>query len=100
MVIGCHSHQHRSLATLTEEELRSDLTTSMQLVVKYLGSSHFLPFCYPYGKENSFTGDVVKLLKRLGFVCSFSTEVGQNYPGIELYALRRFDCKEVSAGPD
>jgi peptidoglycan/xylan/chitin deacetylase (PgdA/CDA1 family) len=95
MIIGGHSHQHRSLATLSEEELSSDLSTSTELLLKYLQPSHPLPFSYPYGKKNSFSDAVAQFLKRLGFICAFSTEIGQNDPGIDLFALRRIDCKEA-----
>jgi peptidoglycan/xylan/chitin deacetylase (PgdA/CDA1 family) len=95
MIIGGHSHTHRPLAKLTETELQSDLATCCDLMTANLLPQARWPFCYPYGKADSFNPQAVVTLERLGFCCSFATEVGTNQPGGNLYALRRFDCKDI-----
>jgi peptidoglycan/xylan/chitin deacetylase (PgdA/CDA1 family) len=95
MVIGGHSHTHRPLAKLSGTELELDLVTCWDLMIANLMPQARWPFCYPYGKIDSFTPEAVVTLKRLGFCCSFATEAGANQLGANLYALRRFDCKDI-----
>jgi peptidoglycan/xylan/chitin deacetylase (PgdA/CDA1 family) len=96
MVIGGHSHQHKPLATLCDEALQRDLSTCQRLLGEHLRPQTLWPFSYPYGKQESFNNTAVRHLKRLGFSCAFSTEVGANSPGMDAFALRRLDCKEAA----
>jgi hypothetical protein len=98
MVIGGHSHKHKPLATLPQAALEWDLTTSMSLLGRYLRPQALWPFSYPYGKKDSFTDTAVAQLKRLGFACSFSTEVGANSPGADFFGVKRLDCKDAPQG--
>jgi peptidoglycan/xylan/chitin deacetylase (PgdA/CDA1 family) len=95
MLIGGHSHQHRPLATLSPEELQWDLTTCQRLLVEHLHPQTLWPFCYPYGKQDSFNDATVQGLKELRFGCAFSTEVGTNRPGMNTFVLHRLDCKDA-----
>lgn len=95
MILGGHSHCHKPLSSLSAEELESDLATCHEVLVANLHPQGNWPFCYPYGKKDSFSSASLEQLKRFGFVCSFSTEVGSNVPGADLFALRRLDCKDV-----
>jgi peptidoglycan/xylan/chitin deacetylase (PgdA/CDA1 family) len=95
MVVGGHSHQHKSLSSLSDKELESDLTTCHQSLREKLHDQPLWPFCYPYGKRDSFNGDTLRWLKHLGFACSFSTEVGSNTSGTDAFAIRRLDCKDI-----
>jgi peptidoglycan/xylan/chitin deacetylase (PgdA/CDA1 family) len=95
MLIGGHSHQHKPLAALSDEELYSDLSTCWRLLAEHLQPQTFWPFCYPYGQKDSFDDTVIATLKQLGFACSFSTEAGANLPGMDSFALRRIDCKDA-----
>jgi peptidoglycan/xylan/chitin deacetylase (PgdA/CDA1 family) len=96
MLIGGHSHRHRPLAGLGEEELDRDLTTCRRFLRERLQPQSLWPFCYPYGKKESFGDAAVRQLKRLEFTCSFSTESGMNHSGMDMFALRRLDCKDAS----
>lgn len=96
MLIGGHSHQHRSLATLSERALHWDLNTCHQLLREHLKPQTFWPFSYPYGTKDSFSEATVSELKELGFTCSFSTETGSNPPGEDLFALHRTDCNDAA----
>ena len=99
MVMGGHSHHHKPLATLSDAELRWELRTCQGLLAEYLEPQALWPFSYPYGKQDSFHTAAARQLKRLGFSCSFGTEVGPNLPGMDLFALRRIDCKDALVGP-
>src|SRR5262249_51265172 len=67
MLIGGHSHQHKPLAPLSDEELYSDLTSCWRLLLENLRPQPFWPFCYPYGQKNSFNDTTIATLKQLGF---------------------------------
>jgi peptidoglycan/xylan/chitin deacetylase (PgdA/CDA1 family) len=95
MIIGGHSHQHRPLATLSDDRLQWDLNTCQTLLLQQLNPQPYWPFSYPYGKKDSYSEQAVNDLSRLGFTCSFSTEVGPNSPATDLFALRRLDCKDA-----
>src|ERR1700676_769497 len=95
MVIGRHSHVHRPLATLETSDLNRDLDRCRQLLHANLKPQEYWPFSYPYGKGNSFDGRVVAILRRLGFCCSLCTDNGMNLPGVDLFAIRRVDCKQI-----
>jgi peptidoglycan/xylan/chitin deacetylase (PgdA/CDA1 family) len=95
MLIGGHSHQHKPLATLSNAELYWDLSTCQRLLTEHLQPQGLWPFCYPYGKQDSFNDAAVRELKRLGFHCSYDTEVDVNLPGMDLFTLHRIDCKDA-----
>jgi peptidoglycan/xylan/chitin deacetylase (PgdA/CDA1 family) len=95
MLIGGHSHQHKPLATLSDEELHWDLSTCQRLLTEHLQPQTYWPFCYPYGQKDSFNALTVTQLKQLGFTCAFSTEVDRNIPGTQVFAIRRFDCNDI-----
>jgi hypothetical protein len=71
------------------------LSTRQRLLTEHLQPQALWPFSYPYGKQDSFGDIAVKQLKRLGFSCSFSTEVGANIPGMDGFVLCRIDCKDA-----
>jgi peptidoglycan/xylan/chitin deacetylase (PgdA/CDA1 family) len=95
MLFGGHSHRHQPLAGLSEEDLISDLTMCRQLLGEHLKPQSLWPFSYPYGKRESFCDAAIKHLERLGFTCSFTTELGANLSGTDVFALRRLDCKDA-----
>jgi peptidoglycan/xylan/chitin deacetylase (PgdA/CDA1 family) len=95
MIIGGHSHQHKPLAALADEELYSDLTTCWRLLLEHLQPQSFWPFCYPYGQKDSFNDTTIAALKQIGFACSFSTESGINPPAMDTFTLRRIDCNDA-----
>ncbi|MBI2479431.1 MAG: polysaccharide deacetylase family protein [Planctomycetia bacterium] len=96
MIMGGHSHRHVPLAKLSPSDELEDLHTSTQLLHRRLASQRAWPFSYPYGKPvQSFDDDTVQILHDLDFTCAFSTEVGINQPGDDLFRLRRIDCKDV-----
>jgi peptidoglycan/xylan/chitin deacetylase (PgdA/CDA1 family) len=97
MAIGGHSHEHRPLATLRYSELSEDLTKNWGLIQKNLDPQPIWPFSYPYGKADSFNRNTVEILRQLGYGISLCTEPGDNLPGIDLFAVRRVDCKDILA---
>ncbi len=99
MAIGGHTHQHRPLACLSDGELKEDLETCSSLLRANLSPQSIWPFCYPYGKSDSFQPAAVDLLKQLGFACSFTTETGSIEPLADPFRITRFDCKKAPTRP-
>ncbi len=95
MRIGGHSHAHRALGSLSDAEQIEDLTRCREALARNLRPQSHWPFCYPYGKRASFNARTIECLRDLGYDCAFSTEVGDNAPGADAFALHRFDCKEL-----
>lgn len=95
MLIGGHSHHHLPLARLNADQQAGDLHTCFQLLQQRLTPQACWPFSYPYGKRDSFNQVTAAQLARLGFACAFTTEVGANAAGADVFALRRMDGKEV-----
>jgi len=95
MVIGGHTHDHRPLATLPEDQLESDTRLCRELLRTRIGEQPLWPFCYPYGRQNSFNNAAVRSIQREGFDCAFTTESGSNQPGIDLYRIHRVDCNKA-----
>jgi peptidoglycan/xylan/chitin deacetylase (PgdA/CDA1 family) len=100
MRIGGHTHRHRPLASLGDDEWRSDLEVSTALLYRHLEPQALWPFCFPYGKRESFPDAAPDGLEQLGYACAFTTEKGPNRPGEARFLLRRVDCKQapVAAG--
>ncbi len=97
MVIGGHSHRHQALATMTDDAQTDDLTLCHRLIRQNLNAQTRWPFTYPYGKQHTFNATTVRELQRLGFACSFATEVGATAVGDDVFAIRRIDCKDATA---
>ncbi|HLG98177.1 MAG TPA: polysaccharide deacetylase family protein [Bryobacteraceae bacterium] len=94
MALGGHTHEHRPLSRLSHAELAEDLSTCRRLLDANLRPAHW-PFCYPYGKSDSFNQESVDVLRKIGFRCAFTTETGPNKPGVDLYRVTRVDCKNA-----
>ncbi len=95
MILGGHSHRHLPLGAITDDGQAEDLKSCHRLLMENLLPQSQWPFSYPYGKQFSFNQVTVQQLNRIGFGCSFATEVGTNRPGTDLFAIRRIDCKDV-----
>jgi peptidoglycan/xylan/chitin deacetylase (PgdA/CDA1 family) len=94
MLFGGHTHSHRRLSTLSPAEQRDELGRSLALLKDHVPDQPLWPFCYPFGKANSFDAHTVALLRELGYVCSFMTVPGEILPGTDLFGLPRIDPKE------
>lgn len=95
MKIGGHTHRHPVLSRLPDAAQTEELEACTQRLDSGLGADPSRPFCYPYGKAATFNAHTVRELKRLGFNCAFSTEVGHSEPGTDLYSIRRIDPKDI-----
>jgi len=84
---GAHTATHRQLTQLSLEEAKKEIEESKK-VVSQLTHKPVKTFCYPYGEYNEA---IKKLVKKCGFLCAFSTRPGINYPGQDLFEIKRID---------
>jgi len=95
MVLGGHTHEHRPLAGLPDSVLKDDLIQCGELLRRRTKHQALTPFCYPYGKADSFDDRAKTQIKDLGFCCAFTTVSGSNEPETDLFAIQRVDCKRA-----
>lgn len=97
MVLGGHSHCHKALGVMNEQDQQNDLSSCTDLLKKRVGEQPLWPFCYPYGNPaNAFNAHTVDLLRELGYCCAYTTAQGANPPGSDLFRLQRFDTTDLT----
>ncbi len=93
MVLGGHSHAHEVLSKMTRPALRHDLVQCGTLLGTHLRPQPLWPFSYPYGHADATSANEVR---QIGFSCAFTTQVGPNDPGGDVFRIRRFDPKDAA----
>ena len=88
--IGNHSHTHEYLIDFTNEEIRKDLTNSLNIFKKELGkNSNF--FSYPFGE---YSTDLKKIVVDLGFKYAFGQHSGVVDQTKNYFEMPRFPINE------
>jgi peptidoglycan/xylan/chitin deacetylase (PgdA/CDA1 family) len=80
MTVGAHTHTHRMLAPLSEEEQRKELVESRSMLRDRLRSA-VETVAYPLGAECSFTSETMRLARQTGYRAAFSFYGGLNRAG-------------------
>lgn len=90
-----HTHTHRYLGNLSEEEVRWEFENSTR-ILKERGHNHDI-MVYPYGSENKIVRQVAREYTRVGIHISG----GINIPPLETFKLNRVNMvpSEDSMGP-
>jgi len=83
--IGCHTHTHPDLTTLSPQALEREVIGSKRVLEDALGRA-IEAFCYPYGARNSVVATVVR---RAGFAMAFTIDLGGVGPRDDPYQLNR-----------
>ena len=92
--VGGHTHRHKALSALDEEQQRRDLERSTTVLSARLGAGQ-RAFAYPYGKPSTYTQNTVGHLKRLGYFCAFNTTIDHGLPGTSRWEIPRIDPKDL-----
>jgi len=88
--IGNHSHTHEYLIDFTNEEVKKDLTNSINIFKKELGkNSNF--FSYPFGE---YSTDLKKIVIDLGFKYAFGQHSGVVDETKNYFEMPRFPINE------
>ncbi len=86
--IGGHSHSHKILSFLSAEELKDEITTSIDLIRQHVGL-RVRHYSYPEGLEHCYSNNVIKVLRNQGIVCCPTAVDGINDSQTDLFRLRR-----------
>jgi len=88
--IGNHSHSHEYLVDWKEDEIKSDLETSIKIFKKELGHSPKI-FSYPFGEYGS---NLKKIVESYNFEFAFGQHSGVIDPTKNFLELPRFPVNE------
>ncbi len=85
---GGHSHTHPILSYLSENELRREVSISLDLLKSkgHVGPTHY---SYPEGQEYCFSDQVISVLKEHGVECCPTAIDGVNTTSIDPFHLKR-----------
>ena len=86
--IGGHSHTHRTLAFLSQDELTKEIQRSLHLLEVHAGV-HARHYSYPEGHRHSYCAAVIETLKQHAIECCPTAELGVNSIDDDLFRLRR-----------
>ena len=89
-VIGNHSHTHEYLIDWTNDKIKTDLETSIEIFKKELGYSPEI-FSYPFG---DYSTDLKKIVENLNFKFAFGQHSGVIDPTKDFLELPRFPINE------
>jgi len=78
--IGFHSHRHRNLGQLTEEEIASDTSEGISVFKRHLGVAPRF-FAFPFGHYGSYPDNAIGVLSAQGVEMFFTTELGRTPVG-------------------
>ena len=84
---GSHTHNHRILVHLKEEEVRKELALSMKILLHERAvDPSFIPFCYPNG---DFNQRIACMVQEAGYNAAVSTGKGWNDGDTSPFELKR-----------
>lgn len=75
MTIGSHGHTHRSMASLSPDEVRDEGRQSKQLIEAHLGKT-VTSFAYPYGMRKDESSATARILAECGYSSIFISQHG------------------------
>jgi len=83
--IGCHTHTHPDLTTVSPRELEREVAGSKRVLEDIVGRP-VTAFCYPYGTRDR---RVAAAVRRAGFEVAFTVDLGGVSAGADPYELPR-----------
>ncbi|HLI86858.1 MAG TPA: polysaccharide deacetylase family protein [Bryobacteraceae bacterium] len=95
IAIGSHTHTHRVLATLTEEEQHWELRESKAALERQLGR-RVRTLAYPAGSHGNFMAASMRAARECGYEAAFSFHSGGNRLG----AIEPFDIHRIPAAEE
>ncbi|MDP3791838.1 MAG: polysaccharide deacetylase family protein [Candidatus Omnitrophota bacterium] len=87
ITFGAHTRTHPYLSRIDTKQINEELADSHRALENIAGKQS-VPFCYPYGDYNEYVKNTVKAT---GFSCAFSVSPGINYPGQDIFEIKRID---------
>jgi len=93
IALGAHTHSHHLLSLLEDDEIRSEVATSIDLIEKNTGIRP-RTFAYPNGEEGDYDGRSEEILRSLGIRCALTSRNGLARPGDDPYQIARLYTTE------
>lgn len=91
MEFGLHGYEHYYMNSLTNVELRDDVTKAIEVFDGVIDASNW-SFVYPYG---SYSDDVIALAKSMGATSGLGTDVAIYRPDVDdVFKIPRLDCND------
>ncbi|MCL2332405.1 MAG: polysaccharide deacetylase family protein [Actinomycetia bacterium] len=97
VTLGAHTHTHRRLSTLAPEEARADIARNLELLSPLCGQMPRL-FSYPFGDPDSYTPQIVEVVRSFDFDGAFTTTFGTLRARRDPALLMRYYPAAQSAG--
>ena len=94
ITIGSHTHTHRVLNTLDENEQFNELQKSKKILENKLNCK-INSLSYPVGEYSHFSTATKKIAKKAGYKICFSNSTGFNKNSIDPYDIKRFGLSSV-----
>jgi peptidoglycan/xylan/chitin deacetylase (PgdA/CDA1 family) len=88
MDVGAHTVHHHILSQLAPEDCRAEIARSRHTIEEKIGSEVKF-FAYPNGRKTDFTEVTKEIVKQEGFQSAVTSISGVNYPGDDLWELKR-----------
>ncbi len=85
---GGHSHNHRILSHLSDDEIRFEISKCLDLL-KSMGNINTYHFSYPEGLKNCYSKKVISILKKFEVKCCPTAISGLNSNNSDLFELKR-----------
>ncbi len=92
-IIGSHSKTHHSLTQMSIPEAIEEIRGSLSMIRKSVSGLSWIPFAYPYGKQEHFSEYIADIVKESGYTCALTALSGENTPYTSLYKLRRVELE-------
>jgi peptidoglycan/xylan/chitin deacetylase (PgdA/CDA1 family) len=86
---GAHTRTHPNLSRVSDPARLRDEVLASKLRIESEIRKPVIHFCYPNGRREDFTADVVDVVRKSGFQTAVTTERGINFPGAPPFLLRR-----------
>jgi peptidoglycan/xylan/chitin deacetylase (PgdA/CDA1 family) len=87
VTFGSHTHNHRILVHLKEDEVREELVLSKKILFREgVVDPSFIPFCYPNGNSNQ---RIACMVRETGYHAAVSTVNGWNHVDASPFELKR-----------
>lgn len=86
--VGGHSHTHRTLSFLSDEDLEDEILTSIRLLTGAT-KREIAHYSYPEGMAHCYSEKVIAALRHHGITCSPTAEDGSNKVEDSLFHLKR-----------
>lgn len=88
ITIGSHGWSHRVLRRLSLDDLRVEVERSRETLERWSGRS-VTAFAYPFGTRATFDEQTADVIRKVGYVCAFTSQHGAVTLGADPWALPR-----------